>query len=351
MSNYSGNGYERNQNSGSPSTTSWAQPSGLSISSSGERMYVADSESSSVRSVDLSNGSSKAEAGGDPGFADNLFAFGDKDGRGSVVRLQHPLSVCASGDDTVYVADSYNHKIKVLDVRTDAVTTLAGGAAAGYRDGDLRDCMLSEPAGLALCDNGETLLVADTNNFLIRKVDLRGGTISTLDLSGVPRPNPDEAKAPAAEEEKAADLKIPPGATLVSLDVGAATEGTVSLQIDLPEEYHYTNGAKSSFEVKTFKSSGLVDSSLKFDKAGGALTQAPTETVKLQYRRGQEGSPEVALVNMKIFYCKEESACAVHFVTFKLDFAAAQAGLEPSASREAYAVPPPQADDNLFDYS
>jgi DNA-binding beta-propeller fold protein YncE len=350
---YSGNGYERNFNSPYPSNTSWAQPSGLSISNSGDRMYVADSESSSVRSVSLGDGSSKAEAGGDPGFADNLFAFGDTDGKGSAARLQHPLAVCAAGDTKVYVADSYNHKIKILDAETDAVSTIAGSSSAGYKDGDLKTCMLSEPAGLAMADDNRTLLVADTNNFLIRKIDLQTSTISTLDLSSVPRPNTEEEEEPKqAKVEKASDLKIPPGATLVPLNLGASTEGTVELVLKLPEGYHYTKGARSSYEIKTFKV--LVDSSLSFNKNGGLLTDA-TDTVQLKYKRQADASPEVALVNMKIFYCKEESACAVNFVTFKLDFTAAQTGgAEGGGSvttTETYQVPPPQADEELFDYS
>ncbi|KAL8120157.1 hypothetical protein AgCh_017336 [Apium graveolens] len=50
--------------------------------------YIADSESSSIRSVDLKTGGSKLLAGGDPVFSDNLFWFGDHDG-----------------------TDSYNHKV------------------------------------------------------------------------------------------------------------------------------------------------------------------------------------------------------------------------------------------------
>ena len=58
-------------------------------------------------------------AGGD------LFEFGDKDGSGDAVRLQHPLGV-AAGDGRVFIADTYNHKIKMLDPRTRRVRTLAG---------------------------------------------------------------------------------------------------------------------------------------------------------------------------------------------------------------------------------
>lgn len=61
-------------------------------------MFVADSESSSIRQLDLNSGGSKACVGGDYLFADNLFRFGDKDGEGGTALLQHPLGVC-QGDD------------------------------------------------------------------------------------------------------------------------------------------------------------------------------------------------------------------------------------------------------------
>jgi hypothetical protein len=96
--NFSGNGYERNQNSSGALTTSWAQPSGLSLGPDGHSLFVADSESSTVRRLDLTTGGGQACVGGDPMFSDNLFRFGDKDGSGSDALLQHPLAVLARPD-------------------------------------------------------------------------------------------------------------------------------------------------------------------------------------------------------------------------------------------------------------
>ncbi len=58
-------------------------------------------------------GMGQAHVGGDAMFADNLFRFGDRDGSGADALLQHPLAVATASDGKVYVADSYNHKIKV----------------------------------------------------------------------------------------------------------------------------------------------------------------------------------------------------------------------------------------------
>ena len=65
------------------------------------QMVVADSESSSIRKLSLNTGGSQALAGGDPLFSENLFRFGDVDGRNQQVLLQHPLGVMGIGDDKV----------------------------------------------------------------------------------------------------------------------------------------------------------------------------------------------------------------------------------------------------------
>ena len=74
-------------------------------------LQLADSKSSSVRSIDLSTGSVKAIVGGDRNPL-NLFAFGDRDGRGIDCRLQHCLGIAFdSNSQSLFVADSYNHKV------------------------------------------------------------------------------------------------------------------------------------------------------------------------------------------------------------------------------------------------
>ncbi|KAL3843548.1 hypothetical protein ACJIZ3_000951 [Penstemon smallii] len=107
---FSGDGYERNLNGASSGSTSFAQPSGISLSPDLKQAYIADSESSSIRSLDLRTGGSRLLAGGDPLFSDNLFKFGDHDGVGSEVLLQHPLGVFCGQNGQIYLADSYNHK-------------------------------------------------------------------------------------------------------------------------------------------------------------------------------------------------------------------------------------------------
>ncbi|XP_059652279.1 protein SUPPRESSOR OF QUENCHING 1, chloroplastic isoform X2 [Cornus florida] len=132
---FSGDGYERNLNGSSSTSTSFAQPSGISLSPDLKEAYIADSESSSIRALDLKTGGSRLLAGGDSVFSDDLFKFGDHDGIGSEVLLQHPLGVLYGKDGQIYLADSYNHKIKKLDLASKRVNTLAGTGRAGFKDG------------------------------------------------------------------------------------------------------------------------------------------------------------------------------------------------------------------------
>jgi hypothetical protein len=166
---FSGSGHEDIED-GAHAKAKYAQPSGLSIMNG--KLYVADSEVSGLREVDLdSAGGARTIVGM------GLFEFGDKDGAGDEVRMQHVIGVHGAGGK-LYVCDSYNHKIKRVGPGTRAVTTLYGSGHPGHQDGDGQGAEFWEPGGLAVA--GERLYVADTNNHAVRVVDLRSGEVRTL---------------------------------------------------------------------------------------------------------------------------------------------------------------------------
>lgn len=107
-----------------------AQPSGLALAPNGI-LYFADSESSSIRSaaVGIPEGETALVAGG----SSNLFEFGDEDGTGTEARFQHPLGI-AWHEDRLLVADTYNSKIKSVNPSTGEVVSLFG-IEHGWRDG------------------------------------------------------------------------------------------------------------------------------------------------------------------------------------------------------------------------
>jgi DNA-binding beta-propeller fold protein YncE len=170
---YAGRGDETLRD-GTLSGSAFAQPSGLT--SDGTRLYVADSEISAIRSVPLGGrGEVKTIVG------EGLFDFGDVDGVGEQVRLQHALGV-AYHEGKLYVADTYNSKIKVIDPVRRSSKTFLGGEPAGW----LATPLFHEPGGISYAAG--KLYVADTNAHRIRVVDLKTKTVSTLKLKGVTAP-------------------------------------------------------------------------------------------------------------------------------------------------------------------
>ncbi len=160
--------------------SAFAQPSGLS-SDGTTWLFVADSEGSSVRQVPLKPGTHevKTVVGSAHLTTGRLFAFGDADGPRTTAKLQHCLEVDYL-DGKVYVADTYNHKIKVVDVRTGETKTVAGNGKPGSGDSPAQ---FHEPAGLAHAKG--KLYVADTNNHLIRTIDIATGKVGTLNITGL----------------------------------------------------------------------------------------------------------------------------------------------------------------------
>jgi sugar lactone lactonase YvrE len=158
---------------------SFAQPSELS--SDGTRLFVADSEGSTIRSVPFDpSGAVETPIG----LTGTLFDFGDVDGQGRNVRLQHPLGV-AWADGVLYVADTYNNKIKAVDVATQTCRTIAGTGEPGKTDADKgTQASFNEPSGLSAADG--KLYVADTNNHAIRVVELKAPyRVTTIKLRGI----------------------------------------------------------------------------------------------------------------------------------------------------------------------
>jgi len=314
-----GSGRELNYNSSSKLAASgFAQPSGLAVDEENHILYVADSESSSVRLVDEPNSKTETIVGGDSLLAQNLFAFGDEDGKGDKARLQHPLAVLLKDSNTVFVADSYNHKIKVLDVASATIQTFAGDGTAGYKDGPASEARFSEPAGLALSADGNTLYVADTNNFLIRKVDLATKEVSTLALSGVPPPR---STTSASSSQAALTSLTNPRSTVVMVDppvpVPLDKEVTLMLDIRLPEGYKYTKGARSRWQI-------LVDPSSAAEVVGNTisgdfpLNKSPAPiAIPIRLK-----SPFSAMVRLEalVYYCRtvKTEVCLVDSVAFEV---------------------------------
>ncbi|GJF32308.1 hypothetical protein KNE206_50080 [Kitasatospora sp. NE20-6] len=134
-----------------PLAEAWfAQPSGLAVSADGERLWVADSETSAVRWVSRETRSVHTAVG------TGLFDFGHRDGAAGQALLQHPLGVTVLPDGSVAVSDTYNHALRRFDPATGEVSTLAT---------DLR-----EPSGAVLV--GDDIVVVESARHRLTRLRL-----------------------------------------------------------------------------------------------------------------------------------------------------------------------------------
>uniref|UniRef100_A0A0D9VTA0 Thioredoxin domain-containing protein n=1 Tax=Leersia perrieri TaxID=77586 RepID=A0A0D9VTA0_9ORYZ len=257
---------------------------------------------------------------------DGVTEFGDYDGTGSDVLLQHPLGVVYASDNQIYVADSYNHKIKRLDPVTRKVTTIAGMGRAGYKDGPALSAQLSEPAGLVEVGDGR-FLVADTNNSTIRYIVLneKGAEVRTLDLIGVQPPSPKPKTLRRLRRRLSADTDV------IKIDGGSSREGYLSLAISVPDGYHFSKEARSKFDVD-IEPADAID----IEPVNGFLNSEGQAS--LEYKR-KSSSSSTGRINCKVYYCKEDEVCLYQSVAFDVKFRE-EAASSPAQITLSYSVVP-----------
>jgi len=168
VTSLAGNGFE-DLKDGKGTAAQFAQPTG--ITTDGKYLYVSDAESSSIRQFDPASNIVKTLVG------QSLYAQGDRDGALKSAQLQHPLGICIDGQN-IYIADTFNHKIKCLSLQNQTVSTVVGNGKPGFRDGEWP--MFAEPSDVCVMHN--VVYVADTNNNVVRTIDLASGKVSTLNL-------------------------------------------------------------------------------------------------------------------------------------------------------------------------
>lgn len=274
---YAGSGGEGTDN-GPGNEATLAQPSGLALAQDG-RLFFADSESSSVRWVDTT--ATDRTVGVVAGSDADLFTFGDVDGVGTDARFQHPLGVSVVGD-TLYVADTYNSRIRVIDLESGGVST-RWGEGPGWRDGEAP--LFYEPGGLDVL--GSTMYVADTNNHSIRVIDMESGAVSTLVPTGI------EAFLPGPDSEAYAGTVVEHRALM--LEEGS---GTIILEVEFPSGYKVNPDAPSRF-VWTVEGDGMTVA----PDASGSVLNPSFPVVFDVYLTAGEG---VLTGDVSLVYCETE---------------------------------------------
>jgi hypothetical protein len=267
--------------------SSFAQPSGLS--GDDNWLYVADSEGSAIRAVPFDP---KKEVRTIVGTIGSLFAFGDVDGKFPKARLQHALGV-VHHEGLLYVADTYNNRIKLIDPKERSSQSFVGSGKPGASDSPAQ---FDEPAGITYAAG--KLFIADTNNHLIRTVDLKSKAVATLAIPGLKSPMPEAPKAVANSRptfRNAKQVKLEPAAV-------KPVDGKIRLRValELPEGWKINPLAPSLYLVEATNEKGLVDRS-SLGKPVKMKTAEDTFEIPLAVAR--DGADEIR-VSMNYFYCK-----------------------------------------------
>jgi DNA-binding beta-propeller fold protein YncE len=289
ISVFAGSGRE-NIDDGPRLNATLAQPSGLTTD--GDFLYWVDPESSSVRKVDL---------GGD-GIVETLvgkglFEFGDVDGSPDIALLEHAQGVVYA-EGMLYVADTYNHKIRTVDPVSGEANTFAGTGESGDVDGEAASAQFAEPGGIAY--GGGKLYLADTNNHTIRTIDLAAGEVATLELTNL---------GVAVSGAQGRTIKV----SLPSQEVSASTD-TIQIKLRAPEGFHLND---------------LIASNLVFSTSDGTVFSAEEDEVTFQVSDPQielevpasasEGQAILSAAG-EIYYCREgqEAVCLIDDVDLAL---------------------------------
>uniref|UniRef100_A0A1A8CEC4 NHL repeat-containing protein 2 n=1 Tax=Nothobranchius kadleci TaxID=1051664 RepID=A0A1A8CEC4_NOTKA len=312
---WAGSGNEENRNNAYPHKAGFAQPSGLAFAPEEpwSCLFVADSESSTIRTLALKDGAVKHLVGGERDPL-NLFAFGDVDGKGVDAKLQHPLGVAwAAEQKLLYVADSYNHKIKVVDPKTKLCSTLAGTGEAGDALGpEFNKSGFNEPGGLCISDNGKLLYVADTNNHLVKVLDLDTRTVSVFPVFG-------ECLDSAPSKTSAATKvpKLPKSAVRKELSLVTASAGQtviMSLMISLPEGAKLNREAPSCWALSSEGNDCLLDGQAT---TGEILDLSQPLSVSARLPAVLQNPNASFTLSVWVYYCMEGGeACMMKAASF-----------------------------------
>jgi thiol-disulfide isomerase/thioredoxin len=316
VSTFAGSGREARID-GARDEAAFAQPSALATDR--KTLFVSDAEANIIRAIDLgANGEVRTLVGG------NLFDFGDQDGRGDGVRLQHPLGL-TSWNGKLLIADTYNHKIKLLDPVARTVRSFAGVGKPGQSDGG--NPSFYEPGGLSVA--GDKLYVADTNNHAIRVLDLKTKETKTLQIKGLLPPATNQSAATAEVAPNAEEIKVAPQKL-------RAGDAAVVIDVNLPAGHHLNPTAPQRYSV-TIESNGesMKNAPIDVSKTAKGLS------LPIRIPIGIGAGSATARASFTFVYCREDNTgvCRIKTVQWRVPIEVTADANAPAEIRLTATVP------------
>lgn len=172
---------------------------GITVNSTGTRLYVADRWNNRIRGVNLTadpvnsyliSGAGLINTNGsqDNGYRDGVRCSKDVQhtGQAGCAYFRNPTGIAISPDDTfLYVADTGNNRIRKVRISDGETFLVAGSGEAGFADGTGSSAKFNRPFGISLDSRGKTLYVADSANQRIRAIDLTTNRVWTIAGNGL----------------------------------------------------------------------------------------------------------------------------------------------------------------------
>jgi hypothetical protein len=210
-----GNGsWSYSGDNGPATAASLSSPADVAVDSAGN-LYIADSYNNRIRKVAAGTGIITTVAGnGAPGYS------GDN-GPATAASLSGPTDVALDSAGNLYITDYFNNRIRKVAAGTGIITTVAGSGTAGYSgdNGPATAASLNGPFSVAL-DNAENLYATDTGNQRIRKVAAGSGIITTVAGNGSQGYSGDNGPATVASLNNPSGVAIDGSGNLYLSDAG-----------------------------------------------------------------------------------------------------------------------------------
>jgi sugar lactone lactonase YvrE len=207
---------------GTGSAARFIRPHGIAIDASGANVYIADHSDSTIRKITIA-GVATTVAGGSAGFLDSANPLSAQ---------FSPVGIAVDPAGNVYVGDYSNHRIRKIATNGN-VTTIAGDGTPAWLDGNGILAQFKEPIGLAFGNSGQ-LYVADSRNYRIRVIEHVASPAVVANGGIVVTPNPTTAGSPLLVTPQAGCVTATTHANAALSYFILSSTGAVVQQITVP---------------------------------------------------------------------------------------------------------------------
>ena len=263
MTTIAGNGtYGYSGDGGQATNAELADPAGLALDGHGN-LFIADSGNNVIRELNLTTGIITTVAG------NGTYGGSGDGGLATLAELSTPTGVAVDSAGNIYIADQYDNEIREVDAATKHINTIAGNGTYGSSGdgGQATDAQLADPGGVALDGSGK-LFIADTDNELIRVLDLSSGVITTF--AGTPGVNAYGGDGGAPTD---AQLDSPAG-------IAVDASGNIFIADTFNNTIREVSSSSGGKLVTVAKAALTITANSTSKTYGGSLTFAGTEFTK-----------------------------------------------------------------------